>query len=144
MGLKVPRQPNAGELPAVVGVEEVPVTGTAVPGGSGTGAAAQDLLIAHELAVVLAQGSRCCPVAGVGQVGALRPLPGGTKKLQGVERRRGCGSSRMQPGKVQALPGNGCMAGDALPLELRAEAGSAPAGKGIGFVVADMGHRKLR
>src|SRR5947209_17823072 len=47
-------EPDAGELPARVGWEEVAVRRPYVPGRGGARAATQHVLAAHELAVVLA------------------------------------------------------------------------------------------
>src|SRR5437763_1595064 len=68
-------EPDAGELPAAVGVEEVAVGGTDMGDGGGAGAAAQDELVAHELTVVLAERAGQRLEAGERRVGAARPLP---------------------------------------------------------------------
>ena len=71
----VPRQPDAAELPARVGVEEVAVARADVIRGRRARSAAQHDLVAHELAVVLAERARRRRITGVGRVGAARPLP---------------------------------------------------------------------
>jgi hypothetical protein len=56
MGLRaitIPRQPQTGELPTGLGREEVPVARADVRARRSEGPASQDVLIAHELAVVL-------------------------------------------------------------------------------------------
>src|SRR6185437_11807271 len=64
------REPQAGELPSPVGMEEIPVGRAGVTWRGDAGAAAQDHLVDHELAVVLADGAGCRPIAGIWCVGA--------------------------------------------------------------------------
>src|SRR5262249_32233602 len=68
-------EPHAGKLPACLGGEEVPIRPPGVGARRDTRCAAEHHLVAHELAVVLAQrpDRRC--VAGIGRVGAGGPLP---------------------------------------------------------------------
>src|SRR5262245_15756809 len=69
------RQAQAGELPAGVGWEEVPITGSDVRLRRRAGASLQHHLIAHELAVVFAQGAAIRPVSGIRRVRAACPFP---------------------------------------------------------------------
>src|SRR5581483_1945938 len=71
----VVRQTHAGELPALMGIEEVAVGGARMPLGRRAGCAAQHELAAHELAVVLAERARSRAEPRVRSIGALRPLP---------------------------------------------------------------------
>src|SRR5581483_9231161 len=66
----IPRQAAARELPPGVGGEEIPIGRADVGARRGARAAPQDDLVAHELAVVLPQGPRGRPVAGVGDIRA--------------------------------------------------------------------------
>ena len=68
-----------------------PLVETCHLGPPDAGAAAQHQLIAHELAVVLAEGAVRSPVAGVGRVGAAGPFPDVAEELAeaGSRRRRG-------------------------------------------------------
>ena len=75
IGPLVAGEPNATELPAMMGVEKVAVTGAQMIGAAGAGAAAQYHLVAHELAVVFAHGPMGRLEARVGQVGAGGPFP---------------------------------------------------------------------
>ena len=59
-------QAHAAELPLRLGREEVAVAGAHVARGRGARAAAQHVLVAHELAVVFADGARRRAVARVG------------------------------------------------------------------------------
>ena len=77
-----------------LGREEVAVGRADVAARRGAGAAAQHELVAHELAVVLAERAGGRPVAGVGRVGALRPLPDVAEQLR--ERRRGAAGARVE------------------------------------------------
>ena len=60
------RQPNARELPARVGREEVAIRRPDMGDGGRAGSAAQHKLIAHELAVVFTQLSRQRSITRVG------------------------------------------------------------------------------
>jgi len=74
---------EAAELPAGGGVEEVSVGGADVGLGGDAGASAEDHLGAHELAVVLAEGSGEGFVAGVTGVGGGGPFPDVAEELEG-------------------------------------------------------------
>src|SRR4051794_11409933 len=73
--LDVARQSQAGKLPALVWVEEVAVGRPRMSGRRRDGAAAQDHLVDHELAVVFADRAADGPESGIGPIGAFRPLP---------------------------------------------------------------------
>ena len=77
-----------------------------------TGTAAQDHLVDHEFAVVLAHGARGRLVTGVGQIGAVGPLP------DLVE----------QPGKIRC--GSRCV----FPLGLGRQPRSRPACIGVSLI----------
>src|SRR5581483_5054726 len=74
-------QPYPGELPAGWRGEEIPIACANVRLRGGAGAAAQNPLVAHEFAVVLAQRPYCRAEAGIGNVGARCPFPNITKDL---------------------------------------------------------------
>src|SRR5215475_3149701 len=63
------------ELPARRRIEEIAVARARVARGRRLRAAAQDQLVDHELAVVLAQRAVRRAVARIRQIGAARPLP---------------------------------------------------------------------
>src|SRR5690606_8220042 len=73
--LRVFREPNARELPACVGREEISVSRANVRFWCGAASAAEHKLVAHKLAVVLAKCSRWCVVAWIGIIRAGRPFP---------------------------------------------------------------------
>src|SRR5689334_21201364 len=77
------REPDARELPARVRREEVAVGRTHVSGRRGAGFAAQDVLAAHELAVVFADRAGRGAIAGVGRVRRRRPFPHVAVQLRG-------------------------------------------------------------
>ncbi len=70
-------------MPAGGGGEEVAVGGADVRLGGDAGAAAENNLGAHELAVVLAESAGEGLVAGVAGVGRLGPLPDVAEELLG-------------------------------------------------------------
>src|SRR3546814_292974 len=86
--LGVLRQPQPCELPALVGIEEVAVGRADMAGRGDAGTAAQSHLVAHELAVVLANRARRRAEAGIGLVGALRPFPDVPDHLAGADHLR--------------------------------------------------------
>ena len=107
--------------------------------GGDAGAAAEDHLRGHELAVVLAERAGEGLVAGVAGVGGLGPLPDVAEDLleaagvgaagAGVEVRRIRASCRRA---------GATWSGDELPLELGGEAVAGPAGEGVGFEEAEV------
>ena len=64
-----------GELPAFFRLKEIAVGSANVRARRGAGTAAQDVLVAHEFAVVFAERAGAGAIAGVGRVGAARPFP---------------------------------------------------------------------
>src|SRR5215470_11268996 len=68
-------EPQAAELPARGGRKKVAIARPGMPGGSGERRAAQHHLVHHEFAVVLAERAGHRAVAGIGRIGATRPLP---------------------------------------------------------------------
>ena len=82
IGPLVAGEPNATELPAMMGVEKIAVTGAQMVGAAGAGAAPQYHLVTHELAVVFAHGPLGGLEARVGQVGAGGPFPDIAEQLR--------------------------------------------------------------
>src|SRR3546814_19849859 len=78
---KILCETDAGELPALVGVEEIAVGGTQMPARGGAAAAAQDELAAHELAILFADRARRGAEAGIGAIGAAGPFPHAAEHL---------------------------------------------------------------
>src|SRR5512135_2451911 len=68
-------QPEPHELPALMRIEEVAIGLADVPFRRGAGAAAKHELIAHELAVIFADGAGRCLESGIGEIGAPGPFP---------------------------------------------------------------------
>src|SRR5439155_27206637 len=114
------RQSEAGELPAGVGREEVAVRRADVPRGRGARPAAEYQLVAHELAVVLAQRAGRRAVAGVRDVWAARPHPHVAVERTPV-------ASGVQAFGVEEVAAHFPRRGRRLPLELRRQAGPGPA-----------------
>src|SRR3546814_3542199 len=78
---KILCETDAGELPALVGVEEIAIGGTQMPARGGAAAAAQDELPAHELAIIFADRARRGAEAGIGAIGAAGPFPHAAEQL---------------------------------------------------------------
>src|SRR5437763_1517443 len=72
---KVPGQAHAGELPACLRWKEISIRRAGMAARRHARSATQDELIAHELAVVFAQGPGQWCIARIGDVGAGCPLP---------------------------------------------------------------------
>jgi hypothetical protein len=68
-------EPDSGELPALFRLEEITVGAANVSAGRGAGATTQNVLVAHELAVVFAERTGRSAIAGGGGIGAARPFP---------------------------------------------------------------------
>src|SRR5215831_3450168 len=75
---------DSGKLPAFFRLKEIAVRVPDVITGGGAGTTAQDVLVAHEFAVVLAERSGSGAVAGVRRVGAARPFPNVAEHLDQV------------------------------------------------------------
>src|SRR5258708_8282149 len=105
----------------MMGIKEVAITDTAVPGGSCKRGAAQHQLIDHELAVVLAERALDRPIAGVGRIRAAGPLP-------------------HDPERIVEVAG----AGGDLPLHLARQMLAAPARKRARLLIAYMPDRGVR
>ena len=147
IGSDVASQPDARELPARLGGEEVAVSGPDVRSRRAARAAPQNKLVAHELAVVLAERPGGRAKTAVGRVRALRPFPDIAEELHGRCARRGLTGahrvSRMESTRLQEVPLQGDSGGHGrrLPFRLGGQPGPRPAGEGVGFVVADMADR---
>src|SRR5205085_12562529 len=68
-------QSHARELPARIGREEVSVAGSNMRARRGARAAAQDVLVDHEFAVVFAERARRGAEARIRRIRAVGPLP---------------------------------------------------------------------
>src|SRR5439155_11246507 len=90
-GAAVPGQANAAELPARRRWEEVAIALAQVRARRRARAAAQDELVAHELAIVLAERAGERLISRVRRVRALRPLPTFAEHLRQPIARRGGG-----------------------------------------------------
>ncbi len=66
---------DSGELPAFFRLKEIAIGVADMNARCRAGTTAQDVLVAHEFAVVLAKCAGSSAVAGVGRVGAARPFP---------------------------------------------------------------------
>src|SRR5262245_23428737 len=118
-------------------VEEIAIGAPNVPLRRRAGAALEHELVAHELAVIFADGARRRLEARVGQVSASRPLPDIADHLRKAFAARGAHRPQTPRAEHAALERDACRR--RLPLELGWEARGRPAGKRVRLVVADMG-----
>src|ERR1039458_9557123 len=82
-------QSESLKLPALVRIEEIAVAGADMIGGGHAGAAAQDHLAAHELAVVFAERARGWAETRIGLIGRGGVLPRSEERRVGKEWRCG-------------------------------------------------------
>src|SRR5512132_4130296 len=81
--LVVLREAHPGELPALVWIEEVAIGRPQMAVRRDARSSAQDHLIAHELAVVFADGTGRRAITGIGCIRAARPFPDVAEHLTG-------------------------------------------------------------
>src|SRR5947209_1338366 len=103
------------ELPAVRRIEEITVGHARMPGRSGKRTAAQDHLIDHEFAIVFAERAHSGPKAGIGRIGATRPLPHDAERIV-----------------------DNVVTGCGLPFGFSRQVFAGPAGERVRLVVADV------
>src|SRR5512132_4513317 len=92
--LVVLREAHPGELPALVWIEEVAIARPHMAVRRDTRASTQDHLIAHELAVVFADGAGGRAITGIGGIRAAGPFPDVAEQLTG---RSGAHARRQRP-----------------------------------------------
>src|SRR5204863_3968964 len=128
--------------PACRGRKEVAVGRPDMAGRGHRGTAAQDHLVAHELAVVLADRSGCRTKAGIGNVGTRRPLPYVAEHLPQRrlinKRRRYWVGARMKLPAVRKVAGHPETRGGDLPLGFARQPLAGPLREGIGFEKTDV------
>src|SRR6266436_3780051 len=112
------------------------------------GAAAQDHLVAHELAVVFADRSDCRPKAGIGNVRTRRPLPYVAEHLPQSrlinERPRQWVGARVKLAGVRKVAGYRKTRGGDLPLGFARQPLAGPFGEGVSFEKTDVADRLER
>src|SRR6266567_5418507 len=130
------------ELPLGIGRKEVAVGGPHMSKGGSAGAAAQDVLVAHELSIVFSDRPRPRLEVRIGRIGALGPFPHVAIHLRQAPTTGGSiGWSRVVQTTLNEIPFHGNMLCCHLPLGFSWEACIRPARIGIGFVVADVTDR---
>ena len=134
VGSGVAGEAEAGERPARARREEVAVGAPGVAGRGDAAAAAQHLLVHHELAVVLADraGGR---VRSPGR--ASRGWPSTATPRRTLAQPASLGRGWVQPVELAGAAAPGAM----LPLGLGRQPGARPAGEGIGLVLAHVARR---
>src|SRR5680860_1116646 len=135
--LRVGREPEAGELPALMRIEEVAVSSPDMAFRCGARAALEHELVAHELAVILTDGAGGGLEAGIREVGACRPLPHVTEHLGRTVAGFGGHGTKMICAEVTPLNGEALRRD--FPLELGRQPVAGPAGEGVRLEIADMG-----
>ena len=122
-------------------MEEVAVGGAYVVARGNAGASAQYHLVDHKLAIVLTQRALIGLEVGVGEVGAVGPLPYIAMELVVARygRLRVEESFFHESGSLRNS--RLVVAAEYFPLKLSKESLALPAGEGIGFIKADVGHR---
>src|SRR6185503_201675 len=134
-GSSVASKAKSRELPASAWREEVAVGGAAMTARCGAACAFQNILAAHELAVVLADGSFGLGKTGVGSEGALRPFPD-------VAEDSAAGTGNNSGGIVELIADQRIGGGaEVLPFGFGREACAGPAGVGVGFEITDVSNR---
>src|SRR5664280_2284043 len=125
-----------------MGRKEVPIGRSNVRLRRRAGSAAQHHLIAHELAVVLADRSLGRLETGIGAVGAGRPFPNIAEHLrQRLRRLNRLNRARMQTPALETVSCHPARSRRNFPFEFSWESRSRPARKGVGLVIADMSNR---
>src|SRR5260370_3858214 len=136
------REANSCELPAFLGLEKVAIGAANMTAGSGAGAAAQDVLVAHELTVVSAECARRSAITGVGGISGPRPFPDVAKHLMEMSiLSRDCRGFRMKLLDLDEVSFDRQITRGTFPFEFRGESRSVPICEGVGFEIADVGHR---
>src|SRR5579883_2370165 len=107
---------------------------------------AQDHLVAHELAVVLADRSGGRTEARICDIGTRRPFPHIAEHLQKARtvRAGSRGGAGMQPAAIGEIAYDRQLCGRHLPFRLARQALAGPAGKGVGLIKTDMTDRLRR
>src|SRR5208283_465941 len=110
----VSRQTEAGKLPTGVGGKKISVACADMAHGRDAGAAAQDLLSAHEFSIVFRRCAFARTEARVGGEGAACPFPDVAEHLphSGFCCRRGSGAQQIG---LQEIAFDGIVQCDALP-----------------------------
>src|SRR6266404_10011210 len=110
--------------------------------GSGAGTAPQDVLIAHELAVVFAECARRSAITGVGRISAAGPFPHVAKHLVEMSiLSRDCRGSRMKLLVLDEVSFDRQITRGIFPFEFRSQSRSVPICEGVGLEIADVGYR---
>src|SRR6266536_5684896 len=138
----LPCQSDTHELPLGVGRKEVAVGGPNMRQGGGARAAAQDVLVAHELSIVFPDRPRTWLEVRIGRVGALGPFPHVAIHLRETPTAgRSVKWSRVVQATLNKIPFHGNILCCHLPLSFSWEAYTCPASIGIGFIIADVTDR---
>src|SRR6184192_2674070 len=105
--------------------------------GSGAGPAAQDILVAHELAVVFTKCARRRTITRVGGIRAPRPFPNVTKHLANLSI-LSCRCSRMKLLVLDEIAFDRTIKRNTFPFKFRRQPRAAPICESVGFEIADM------
>src|SRR5262249_10529112 len=129
---EIPGQADSAELPPGVRRKEVAVTPASVAPRRDTGGAAEDELVAHELAVVPPEGPGRRAVTGIARMATCGPLPDVAIQLtEAPPVGRGGRCGRMKMAALQEVSRLFHTAGGHLPFCFQGQPGAGPAGDGL-------------
>ena len=136
-------QTNPVKLPPFLRLKEIAVRFANVCARCRARAATQNILIAHELAVVFAERTRPGPVTGVRRVGTASPLPNVAEHL--LETAVGASAPphrcRMKPLGLYEVAVDLDFRRGAFPFKFCWQPGAGPVRVGVGFEITEMRDR---
>ena len=142
--LCVARESDSGELPAFFRLKEITIGTADVSARGGAGTTAQDVLVAHEFAVVLAKRAGSGAITRVWRVGAARPFPNVAEHLNqlSIVLRSFCrAGDRMKQFGFDEIALDWTTQRCALPFELCWESSASPVRIRVRFEIADVRDR---
>src|SRR3546814_10688438 len=121
LGSEILGETQAGELPALVGVEEIAVGGPHMAARRRAASAAKHELAAHELAIIFAHRAGGGTEARIGTIGAAGPFPHAAEHLlqPRVGRRGGGGLDRAGGVELLSAVRVGCRGGERKSTRLK-------------------------
>src|SRR5215469_8367740 len=136
------REPQPGEGPTRRGRKEIPIGCPEMPGRGNGSAAAQHHLVAHELAVVFADGTPRSAKARIRDIRTSRPFPNIAEHLS----QRAAGAPfvvgvGVKMAAVSEIPGYRYTFGCNLPLGFGRQPLADPFGVSVGLEKTDMANR---
>ncbi len=135
--LRIAGQTDAGKLPTCLGRKEIAICRAHVAGRRRTRSAAQHVLVAHELAIVLSQRAIRRGKARIRRIGTCRPLP--RFAIQLCKRLVvAVAGTRMESAAVGETAHHLGGLGSVLPLEFGGQSRTRPTRKRVGLEITDV------